>query len=122
DQLDDRAAIFDRQHQVVGSDVAMNNVLAVKVAERGERLMRDLQSKRQAGRPLGLQNVGQRDAVDELHDDVGGAVRVEREVEEAADVRVLQSRGGLGLLREPLPQLLVAEKLLPHDLDNSQLV
>ena len=100
----------------------MHDVLAVKEPESGERLVRDLERERDRGGPDVASKLRKVDPVDELHDDVSHPVGVEREVEDRADVRVLQPGRGLRLLREAAAQLLVRADVRAHDLDDANLV
>jgi hypothetical protein len=123
DQLDQRPAVLAAaDHHVVRRDVAMDHVLAVEVAERQQRLVRDLESQRDPRRALHAEELRQVDPVDVLHDEIGGPLVVEGEVQDLADVRVLEPGRRPRLLEEPALQVLVGDGVGPHDLDDPDLV
>jgi len=122
-QLDERLAVLGpADHDVVGRDVPVDDVLAVEIAEREQRLVRDLERQGDTGRALHAEELRQVDAVDELHDEVGRPLVVEGEVQDGADVRVLQARRRPRLLEEAPLQVLVGDRVGPHDLDDPDLV
>ncbi len=100
----------------------MDELLAVQVAEDGERLIGDRQDLglRQAlARSADLRQVG---AVDELHDDVGRALVADAEVVDLGDSRVTQPRRYLGLAQEPRLMLLLLPELRADHLDHPHLL
>jgi hypothetical protein len=110
------------EHEVVGRDVPVHDALAVQISQREECLMRDLQREREVRRMSRDHQVGEVDSLDELHDEIGRAVVVQREVMDRADMRVLQPGRRLGLLDEPALELFVADHLRTHDFDDANLV
>ena len=123
DHLHERPSlVVPRQHQVVGRNVAVHDVAAMEVAQRQQRLVRNLQGEADGGGTLEHQQLAEVDAVDELHDEVGRPVLVEREIVDRADVRVFEPGCGLGLFDETELQFLVDGDLRPHDLDDADLV
>ena len=93
-----------------------------RYAEGEQGLVRDLESQRQTRAAARPQQVGQVDAVDVLHDEVGRAVVVEREVVVRADVGMLQAHRGLGFFEEAPLHLRVLDDLRAQDLDDTDLV
>ena len=83
--------------------------MEVRQGEQG--LVRDLQRQRQARTAAGPQQVGEVDAVDVLHDEVGGAVVVEREIVVRADRGVFEAHRRLGLFEEAPLHLRVLDDL-----------
>jgi hypothetical protein len=101
--------LVPRQHQVVGGDVPVHDVLAMEVAEREERLVSDLERERDAGRPLLLQEVGEVDTVDVLHDEIGLAFLVQGKVVDRADVGMFEACRGPRLIDEAALHVFVGE-------------
>src|SRR5262249_26764395 len=112
----------DRQHEVVRGDVAVDDPLPVEIAEGHERLVGDLERQGEVEDPLRLEKIREGHPVDELHDQRGGAVGVEREVVDRADVGVLQARRRLRLVDEPALEFLVGGHVGLHHLDDADLV
>ena len=104
------AAVF-QNHDVVGLDVAMDNAPGVRVLER----LCDLRGKMQGFSPvepaLLLEILLERNALDELHDDVIEVIRV-RHIVNAHNIRVREHRDGLRLGMEPAAELLILRELL----------
>ncbi len=89
------------QEDVLGLDVAMDDVVPVRVVERSADFGRDAHRVRDGELLLALEAVAQRLAVDERHDvEEKGSGRPR--IEERQDVRMLQVRRGLDLAEEPL--------------------
>ena len=84
--------------------------------------MRDLEGQRQAGGPLRVQELREVHALDELHDDVGGAVVVEGEVVERAMLGCLQPRSPSWPRRGTRRSLGVGDDVRLHHLDDADLV
>ena len=103
-------------HQVPRLDVAVDDPLAVGVLEPGARLDPDLDRRLGAEPPLGLQQLGDRLALDVLHDDVVAAV-VDAGVVDLDDVRVDQLRDRERLAAEAGDELVVVGEVLGEDLD-----
>jgi hypothetical protein len=123
DQFGLRGAVLVAAHKdVVGRDVAMDDAALVEVPERREALPHERQPDRNGNRTEPAHEVREVRSVDVLHDHVGGAVRVHREVVERHDVRMLQPRRGLRLADESLALLGAGGDLRVHHLDDPQLV
>ena len=91
-------------HHVAGLDVAVHDAGAVAVVERVEDAARDLQGPLGRDARVLLQQLTQRLALDELHDDerdTGAVEDVLAGVVDRHDRGVVQHRGGLGLAPEP---------------------
>src|SRR5262249_14493861 len=109
-----------RQHDVAGLQVAVNDALLVRLVQGG----RDLDSVAEdlLGRERSAaEAVCQRLALQELHDQVLGAVLVADVVEREA-VRVRRRGYGLRLSLEALPDLLAAGEMRGKDLDGDRAV
>ena len=124
DQLDLGLAVgIGGEHQVVGGDVAMDEPLGMEIADGAQRLLGDLQGEPQGGGAAVAQDLLQRHAVDELHDDEGGAVvLVDGEIDEVRDVGVPELDGDPGLALEPGLELGVGDELRAHHLDDPHVV
>jgi hypothetical protein len=98
-------------HQVGRLDVAMDDAEAVRVGEPVAQLLEQAQLADQRGRLLAPDPHRQRLAVDVLHGDEGLAVLL-ADVEDADDVLVLEHTGGVRLLHEAAPDLVVVDAFL----------
>ncbi len=91
------------EHDVAGLDVAVDDPVPVRVVERRQRALGDLDGALRGEPVAGLHQLAQRRAVDVLHDDVGdrhtGHVGLAGVVH-GDDVRVVQRRGGVRLTAE----------------------
>jgi hypothetical protein len=97
--LDDvDAAVFVvaplEDHDVLGLQIAMEDLERVRGADGGERLAHDRGDPRGRQRVLGLEQIGQRATLEQLHRDVEQAVWFLAEVEHARRVRVVEARRG----------------------------
>ena len=101
---------------VVGLEIAMDDADRVRGRERREHFARDLDeaTERQRSR---TQRVGERTALDELHDDVRPPVGQHRHVDHVDDALVANEVDRARFGEEPLEQLRVARALLREDLD-----
>jgi hypothetical protein len=100
----------------VGLDVAVDDPVAVRVAERGEDLARVGDRDRDRARAAREDQLLQRSPLDVLHDDEVGAVRLAAVVDRD-DVLVREPGRVRRLAPEPLDELLVARVALVQDLD-----
>jgi hypothetical protein len=95
------ARMTAREHDVLGLDVAVDDVVAVRVRERIGDLARDLERVIDRQLLLACEPVSQRTALDVRHDVVEEAVRFARIVERQ-DVRVIETGRDLDLAQEPV--------------------
>ena len=95
---------------VAGLHVAVDDAVAVGEAEGGGHVGADVGHPVGVERALGAQDVRQRAAVDVLHDDEVGAVRL-APVVDADDVGVVEVGGRRGLPPEPLDERRVGGEL-----------
>ena len=117
-----RAVLFLRHHDVVGSDVAVNDSLAMQVVERRQALPREVDRETDGQRSAVADHVAQVDPVDVLHDHVRGALVVNEEIVETDDVAMFEPRGHLGFAEESLALIRALGDLRPHDLDDPDFV
>ncbi len=89
------------EHHVLGLDIAMNDALRMRIAQRVGDFERDPNRVLHGQLLLPVQPVAHGLAVDERHDIVQQIFRVPG-VEEAEDIRMLQARGELDLPFEAL--------------------
>jgi hypothetical protein len=123
DQLDLRPAVrAARQHEIVGSDVAVHETMSVQVAHGGKGLAGDLQGQADRRRSARAQQLLERQAGDELHDDEGIAVLADGEIVQGRDVRMPQPVGELRLAQEAPGQLGVGLEVGADHLDDADLV
>ena len=101
--LDDALGVDD---DVVRLDVAVDDAVAVRVAERGEDLARVRDRDRDRAEPARADQLLERPPLDVLHDDEVGAVGL-APVEDRDDVRVREPCGVRRLAAEALDELLV---------------
>ena len=94
----------------------MKQPLAVSVSEAARDLGRIIDRDGLGQTPVGGNDLGQRRAVDQLHDDVIGIV-LPSDVERVDDVRMRKLRGRFGLLVEAPNELVVGCVLLSQHLD-----
>ena len=104
------AAVF-QHHDVVGLDVPVDNAPAVGVLQALGDLHGEVQGLLPIEDPLHLHILLQRDAVDQLHDQVVGIVR-RGDVIDLDNVRVAQHRHGLALRPEPAAELIISRKFV----------
>ena len=100
---------------VVRLDVAVDDVVAVRLGERAEDLAGELDRRQRRRRALADEQLLQRRPVEVLHRDVVGALRLAAVVD-ADDVRMAEARGVARLALEPLDELLVARVALVQHL------
>ncbi len=110
------AALAD-QEDVVGLDVTVDDALLVGVGERQQQLAADLQARLERQRAARLQPFAQRLSFQELHDEVRAKRRVEAEIVDGDDVRVLELTGDAGLALETGVELLLGAQLGVDELD-----
>ncbi len=89
-----------RHENVVRLDVAVDDVVTVRVGERARNLSQDADRLVERRRSVADETRAQRFAVDERHGEVGQAVKLAGG-EKRHDVRVLESRGDRDLTPEP---------------------
>jgi len=109
------------EHDVVGGDVAVDEVVAVQVGEGLQGLQPELQNQVHAQPAAQAQQLGQVAAVDELHDHHRGAVLADGEVVDLGDVGVAQADRRAGLPQEAAAQPLVGLEVGPDHLDDPDL-
>ena len=97
-------------------DVAMKQPLAVRVGEAAGDLRRIIDRDRLGQTSVGGNDLGQRRAVDQLHDDEIRIV-LPSDVERVDDVRMRKLRGRFGLLVEAANELFVGGVLLAQHFD-----
>ena len=121
DDLDevDPFITIDEEH-VLGFEIAMDDALVVRGAERTADLLRDRDRLLGGHRCAVLDRARQRDAVDVLHHRVGHAVGRGAEIGDVDDVRVANSRCRLRLLDEALDRRGVAHDLALEHLDRER--
>ena len=120
-EIGDLHAAVLEDHDVVGLNVAVDDAAAVRVLQRLGDLRGKMQRLAPTQLPLLLHILLERDALDELHDDVVDVVRV-RHIVNAHDIRVRQHRHRLRLRVEAAAELLVLKQLFLQDLDGNEAV
>ena len=100
-------AAVPQHHNVLGFDVPMDDATAVGVAQRLEDLRHKVQRLPpiQAAPPL-AHILLQGDALDQLHDDILHPIRLVH-VKDVDDIRMVELSHCLGLIVEPVADLLV---------------
>ena len=117
EQLDEVAPVGAlEQEDVVGFDVAVDDVELVRAGERGRHLHRDVHRAR-LGHRAPRDHVGEADAVEELHHQVDVPVVGLPVVGDVDDVLVIDPVGGLGLTQEAPAVGLLERELLAEELD-----
>ena len=111
--LDDALGVDD---DVVRLDVAVDDAVAVRVAQRGEDLARVGDGHRHRAEPARADQLLERAPLDVLHDDVVGAVGLAA-VEDRDDVRVREAGRVRRLAAEALDELLVVRVARVEHLD-----
>ena len=115
-EIGDLDAPVVADEHVVRLDVAVHHAVLVRVAQAGEHLHRDRDRALRRQRPLGLDDLLERAALQVLHRDVGPAVGLAAVVD-GDDVGVVEARRGLRLAPEALDELAVLGIALRHDLE-----
>ena len=110
-----------RQHDVRGLQVAMDDALAVRAVERAG----DLRSRRRrawsSGNGAPGEPIGERLALEQLHHQVVDAILV-ADVEQRADVRVVQARDGARFALEALAAPWITATSGGQDLDGDDAI
>ena len=101
---------------VLGLDVAVHDAGPVGGGEPGQHRLEDGEGLGDGQPAAGLQQVAQRAAADELHDQEDQAL-VAALVADADDVGVAEHGRGPGLAGEPVDERRVVREVLGHDLD-----
>ncbi len=104
-----------RDHDVAGFDVAVDHTGLMRNGERRSGLCGDLCGSSGEKCPLGLDDLAQRPALDQLHDHVVGRAFL-APVVDRDDVRVTQIRRRLGFTSEPCDEGLVRSEIGMQDL------
>ena len=112
-------AALRRQHDVVGLDVAVDDAAPMNVLERIRDLAEDVARTARGHRDGAL--VGQRLALDKLHDHVRAEGLVLAEVDDRDDVGVADLARELGLLVEPLARRRVERERRRDELERERL-
>ena len=112
----ERPAVVRHQEQVVGLEVAMNDLLAVRRLQRPGRLRRHVDGFGDR-ETAALDPPGQALPVEELHHHVGNPGRQQPHVDDVDDVRVVDGVGGPRLVHEPLDEAGVLGQLWSEHLD-----
>ncbi len=99
------AAVADREEDVLGLEVAVDDARGVGGGERAADLRGDAQRARHVERALALDHHAELNALEVLHDEVHGAVGRGAGVGDVDDVRVADLGGGARLAPEPLDQV-----------------
>src|SRR5690606_17689547 len=86
---------------VLRLEIAMENSLVVRRRERRENLSNERGELLKRHRAVALQALGERLADEELHDQIRAALGGAAEVEDLADVGVVDGADDLGLLLQP---------------------
>ncbi len=105
-------------HHVVRLDVAVDDALAMREAERAEHLAGELDRVADRERPAGDDELLQAPPVEVLHRDVVGALGL-APVVDRDDVRVREAGGVLRLAAEALDERLVVRVAVVQDLDRN---
>ena len=100
---------------VLGLQIAVNDVEVVGLGEGGEHLAEDVDDALEGERPLFVDDAGQVFPAEELHDQVELRAAL-AEVDHADRVRVIEAAGGAGLGDEADRRALVAEEVRVDDL------
>ena len=103
------------QEDIAGLDVAMDDAVAVGRLEGVGHLNRDVDELRYLDAAV-VDVVAQRGAAHQLHHDERAAF-VLADIEDRADVGMVQGGCGARLGAQPLQRLLVVHEVLRHDLD-----
>ena len=113
-----RSSAFMRiRKMLAGFEIAMDDARVVRRAQRRRHVAQDRQRARQLHRPLLLDDLRQRRAVEQLHDDEAFARLGRPVVEHLHDVGVADLRRRARLDAEALDHRLLVGVLAPHDLD-----
>ena len=120
-EVGDLHLAVDGDEDVAGLHVAVHDAVTMGVTEGLCDVGGDRGRPRRRQRRLGADDRRQRLAVDELHDDVIGAVRLPP-VKDRDDVRVRQVGGCLGLPAEPLDERVVRGELREEHLQGDRAV
>ena len=97
-------AVARDEEDVLGLEIAVDDAGGVRGLERAADLHGDLRGAHRLEAPLVREHVGEVDAVEVLHDEVGAAVLGRAEVGDVDDVRVADARGRARLAAEALDE------------------
>ncbi len=100
----------------------MHETVPVQVADRAQRLRRDLERQPERRRSADPEHFLERQPGDVLHDDESVAVVGHREVVEHGDRGMAQPDGQPGLAQEAVRELLAGLERRADDLDDADLV
>ena len=114
-------AVARDQVDVLGLEVAVDHARRVRRVQRAADLHADAHRAQRIDAPLVRQHVGEVDAVEVLHHEVGAAVLGRAEVGDVDDVGVADARGGARLAPEALDQVLLLRVDRVQDLDRDAL-
>ena len=121
DDLDEVGVAALDQVDVLGFDVAVEDPLGVRGAERAGDLAGDPQAALDRQRRLAHRQLGQRLAVEELHHDERAAVVGGAEVRHVDDVLVADGAREARLLQQARDEVALGVELLEQDLDRDAL-
>ena len=114
-EVEDLHQAVARDHEVLGLEVPVHDAPGVGLGQ-GFRDLGGVVEELRHGEGAELEQLAERLALHELHGDVGRVVHPP-DVVDRDDVRVVEGRGGPGLLLEPGEPLRAGRGLGPQDLD-----
>ena len=117
-----RPSVLGHEHDVLGLQVAMDDLELVRVVQPGAHLPQDRQPGREIHRAPPHFAVGEQLALEERHHQVDEPVLRLAQAQDAADVGVIEPHRETGLAPQPLHRALVAGQLGRQDLDRDFLV